>query len=151
MHNKFLKLDYIVHKKSSYALRMIMSGTGLHSFSTYICTTYPIIIFVHEERLTMSCENNKVMDNQKLHRFNCFLYKLQILMIKTIFAKTASVDLGFKPPSNFTDISKAVLLLWFIFICYHIYNVCLLHDFVATIRLSALPSALYFILSKLAL
>ena len=33
----------------------------------------------------------------------------------------------------------------------HIYNVCLLHDFVATLRLSALPSALYFILSKLAL
>ena len=28
---------------------------------------------------------------------------------------------------------------------------CLLHDFVATLRLSALPSALYFILSKLAL
>ena len=50
-----------------------------------------------------------------------------------------------------TDRSKRVLLLWFIFICYDIYNVCLLHDFVATIRLSALPSALYFILSKLAL
>ena len=33
----------------------------------------------------------------------------------------------------------------------HIYNVCLFHDFVATLRLSALPSALYFILSKLAL
>ena len=33
----------------------------------------------------------------------------------------------------------------------HIYNVCLLHDFVATLRLSALPSALYFVLSKLAL
>ena len=46
---------------------------------------------------------------------------------------------------------KAVLLLWFIFICYHIYNVCLLHDFVATLRLSALLSALYFVLSKLAL
>ena len=46
--------------------------------------------------------------------------------------------------------SKAVLLLWFIFICYNIYNVCLLHDFVATLRLSALPSALYFVLSKLA-
>ena len=45
-----------------------------------------------------------------------------------------------------------VLLLWFIFICYHnMYNVCLLHDFVATLRLSALPSALYFVLSKLAL
>ena len=28
--------------------------------------------------------------------------------------------------------------------------VCLLHDFAATLRLSALPSALYFILSKLA-
>ena len=26
----------------------------------------------------------------------------------------------------------------------HIYNVCLLRDFVATLRLSALPSALYF-------
>ena len=52
----------------------------------------------------------------------------------------------------FTDRSKAVLLLWLIFICYHnMYNVCLLHDFVATLRLSALPSALYFVLSKLAL
>ena len=51
-----------------------------------------------------------------------------------------------------SDRSKAVLLLWFIFICYHnIYNVCLLHEFVATLRLSALPSALYFVLSKLAL
>ena len=47
--------------------------------------------------------------------------------------------------------SLFVLLLWFIFICYHIYNVCLLHDIVATLRLSALPFALYFILSKLAL
>ena len=55
------------------------------------------------------------------------------------------------PLVTFTDRSKAVLLLWFIFICYHIYNVCLLHDFVATLRLSALPSALYFVLSKLAL
>ena len=51
----------------------------------------------------------------------------------------------------FTDRSKAVLLLWFIVICYNIYNVCLFHDFVATLRLSALPSALYFLLSKLAL
>ena len=56
------------------------------------------------------------------------------------------------PKWFFTDRSKAVLLLWFIFICYHnMYNVCLLHDFVATLRLSALPSALYFVLSKLAL
>ena len=55
------------------------------------------------------------------------------------------------PPVIFTDRSKAVLLLWFIFICYNIYKVCLLHDFVATLRLSALPSALYFVLSKLAL
>ena len=39
----------------------------------------------------------------------------------------------------------------FIFIGYHIYNGCLLHDFVATLRLSALPSAIYFVLSKLAL
>ena len=44
--------------------------------------------------------------------------------------------------SGFTDRSKAVLLLWFIFICYHIYNVYLLHDFVATLRQPALPSAL---------
>ena len=66
----------------------------------------------------------------------------------------------FKSPSNFflfffffffADRSKAVFLLWFIFICYNMYNVCLLHDFVATLRLSALPSALYFVLSKLAL
>ena len=56
------------------------------------------------------------------------------------------------PPNNsFTDRSKAVLLLWFNFICYNLYNVCLLHDFVATLRLSALPSALYYVLSKLAL
>ena len=27
-----------------------------------------------------------------------------------------------------------MLLLWFIFICYNIYNVCLLHDFVATLE-----------------
>ena len=57
-----------------------------------------------------------------------------------------------KPPSNFfTDRSKAVLLLWFIFICYNIYNVCLLHNFVADLRLSAMPSALHFVLSKQAL
>ena len=57
-----------------------------------------------------------------------------------------------KHPVIFTDRSKAVLLLWFIFVCYHnMYNVCLLHDFVATLRLSALPSALHFVLSKLAL
>ena len=36
MCNKFLKLEHIAHKKSSYALRMIMSETGLHSFLTYI-------------------------------------------------------------------------------------------------------------------
>ena len=36
MCNKFLKLEHIAHKKSSYALRMILSETGLHSFSTYI-------------------------------------------------------------------------------------------------------------------
>ena len=42
----------------------------------------------------------------------------------------------------FTDRSKAVLLLCFIFICYHIYNVCLLHDFVTTLKLSALSSTL---------
>ena len=58
---------------------------------------------------------------------------------------------GLSTPVIFTDRSKAVLLLRFIFICYHIYNVCLLHDFVATLGLSTLPSALYFILSKLAL
>ena len=55
-------------------------------------------------------------------------------------------------PSNFTDRSKAVLLLWFTFVLYHnMYNVCLLHDFMATLKLSALPSALHFVLSKLAL
>ena len=36
MCDKFLKLEHIAHKKSSYALRMIMSEIGLHSFSTYI-------------------------------------------------------------------------------------------------------------------
>ena len=63
----------------------------------------------------------------------------------------AEGEVGTPPPTViFTDRSKAVLLLWFLFICYHIYNVCLVHDFVATLRLSALSSALYFILSKLA-
>ena len=47
------------------------------------------------------------------------------------------------------EIKKTLML--FIFTCNHIYNVCLLHDFVATLRLSALPSVLYFVLSKLAL
>ena len=41
---------------------------------------------------------------------------------------------GLSPPVIFTDRSKAVVLLWFIFVCYHIYNVCLLHDFVATLK-----------------
>ena len=36
MCNKFLNLEHIAHKKSSYALRMIMSEIGLHSFLTYI-------------------------------------------------------------------------------------------------------------------
>ena len=36
MCNKFLKLEHIAHKKSSYALRMIRSEIGVHSFSTYI-------------------------------------------------------------------------------------------------------------------
>ena len=67
-------------------------------------------------------------------------------------ARLGSRKTGLSPPVIFTDRSKAVLLLWFIFICYHnMYNVCLLHDFVATLRLSALSSALYFVLSKLAL
>ena len=65
-------------------------------------------------------------------------------------ARLGSRKTGLSPPpplfpSNFTDRSKAVLLLWFILICYIIYNVCLLHDFVATLRLSALPSALSFV------
>ena len=66
-------------------------------------------------------------------------------------AKLGTRNTGLSPPVIFTDRSKAVLLLWFIFICYDICNVCLLHDFEATLRLSALPSALYFILSKPAL
>ena len=90
MCNKRLKLEHTAHNKSSYALHMIRSKTGLHS------TTYSIVIFVHEERLAMPCENNKIMDHQKSHLFfNYFLYKLQILIIKTIFANTASLDLGF--------------------------------------------------------
>ena len=36
MCNKFLKLGHIAYKKPSYALRMIMSEIGLHSFSTCI-------------------------------------------------------------------------------------------------------------------
>ena len=36
MCNKFFKLEHTAHKKSSYALRMIMSEIGLHSFSAYI-------------------------------------------------------------------------------------------------------------------
>ena len=56
------------------------------------------------------------------------------------------------PVFFFTDRSQTVLLLWFKFMRYNIYNVCLLHDFVATLTLSALSSsALYFVLSKLAL
>ena len=49
-------------------------------------------------------------------------------------ARFGSRKTGLSPPQViFTDRSKAVLLLWFIFICYHFYNVCLLHDFVATL------------------
>ena len=66
-------------------------------------------------------------------------------------ARLGSRKTSSSPTLIFTDRSKVALLLWFIFMCYHIYNVCLLYDFVATLRLSALPSALYFILSKLAL
>ena len=67
-------------------------------------------------------------------------------------ARLGSRKTGLSPSVFFTDRSKAVLLLWFIFLCYHnMYNVCLLYDCVATLRLSALPSALYFVLSKLAL
>ena len=83
------------------------------------------------------------------------IFFLLILCSESIFSlgigKEAMLQSGLSLPVIFTDRSKAVLLLWFIFICYHIYNVCLLHDFVATLRLSALPSALYFILSELAL
>ena len=68
---------------------MIMSEIGLHSFSTYIIT------FVHEERLAMSCENNKIMDHQKSHLFSGFLYKLQILMIRTILQKLHRYILAF--------------------------------------------------------
>ena len=58
------------------------------------------------------------------------------------FHRLGSRKTGLSPPVIFTDRSKAGLLLWFIFICCHnMYNVCLLHDFVA----------LYFVLSKLAL
>ena len=46
---------------------------------------------------------------------------------------------------------KPLRCVVYLFMCYNIYNICLLHDFVATLRLSALPSALYFVLSKLAL
>ena len=42
---------------------------------------------MHEERLAMSYENNKIMGHQKSHLFNCFLFKLQMLIIKTSFAK----------------------------------------------------------------
>ena len=72
MCNKFLKLEYTAHKKSSYALCMIMSEIGLHSFSTYIQLSYLIVIFVHEVRQAISCENNKIMDHQTLHLFVFF-------------------------------------------------------------------------------
>ena len=39
-------------------------------------------------------------------------------------ARLGTRKTGLSTPSNFTDRSKAALLLWFIFICYHIYNVC---------------------------
>ena len=41
MCNKFSKLEHIAHKKSSYALHIIMSETGLHSFLTYIQLILP--------------------------------------------------------------------------------------------------------------
>ena len=51
-----------------------------------------------------------------------------------------------------SDTDSHTSQLWFIFLCYHnVYDICLLHDFVATLRLSALPFAWYFVLSKLAL
>ena len=78
-----------------------------------------------------------------LHNHHYIFKRLKMKNIKS--RKT-----GLSPPVFFTNCSKAVPLLWFIFICY-VQNVCLLHDFVATLRLSALPSALYFVLSKLAL
>ena len=69
----------------------------------------------------------------------------QMLRVRVGSRKT-----GLSPPS--VIFYWPVLLLWFIFICYRIYNVCLLHDdCVATLRLSALPSALYFVMSKPAL
>ena len=42
MCNKFLKLEHIAHKKSSYALHMIMSEVGLHSFSIYNLSYHPL-------------------------------------------------------------------------------------------------------------
>ena len=72
MYNKFLKLEHIAHKKSSYALRMIMSEISLHSFSTYIQLVLSSS-FVHEETLAMSCEDNRIMDHQKSIFLNVFL------------------------------------------------------------------------------
>ena len=68
--------------------------------------------------------------------------------LQTTYMQTTDAYLSFKlttEPS--AQVSENMSLPF----CRNIYNVCLLHDFVATLRLSALPSALYFVLSKLAL
>ena len=64
MCNKFLKLE---HKKSSYALRMIMSEIGLHSFSTYIQIILSSYLCTRKD---WQCHYKKRF-LQKLHRWIC--------------------------------------------------------------------------------
>ena len=102
MGNNFLKLEHIhvAHKKSSYTLRMIMSVTRLHSFSTYMQLILSSSLCARKDWL---CLVRIMVSWITRNRFNCFLYKLQILIKKKkrkkkkkkIFAKIASVDLCF--------------------------------------------------------
>ena len=137
----------------------------------FFCSSVPVVLFGTPGISGCRSQHVPVESSSLLHysiylRFICFpwwsideLENLHADRTTVYFepwwklrARMGTRKTGLSPPVIFTDRSKAVLLLWFIFICCHnMYNVCLLHDFVATLRLSALPSALYFVLSKLAL
>ena len=70
-----------------------MPEISLHSFSTYI---HLILSSSLCTRKDWQCLVGIIKAWITINRiFNCFLYKWQSLIIKTIFAKTATVDLGF--------------------------------------------------------
>ena len=137
----------------------------------FFCSSVPVVLFDTSGISRCRSQHVSVESSSLLHHstylwFICFTWwsidELENLHAdrttvcfepwQKLRARLGTRKTGLSPPVIFfADRSKAVLLLWFIFICYNIYNVCLLHDFVATLRLSALPSALYFVLSKLAL